>query len=161
VENDAARERVADVLSGLQDQLSAIAAAQKEQAALQVAAQTADGAIEVTVNAQGQLINTVIDKDYLDEHDFEELADHITAAAQAAARDAGQRVAQILAPINERHQKFSSFLDTVEKGLDFQDLVPPGLEGLVGMPRRSGPDAPGTGGSYDHGGEADFPRVRR
>jgi hypothetical protein len=78
---------------------------QKKQAALKLTAQAADGAVEVTVNARGQVVKTVVDKSYLDDHDFEDLGDHITEAAQAAARDAAGRVAKMLAPINERHKK--------------------------------------------------------
>jgi DNA-binding protein YbaB len=161
VSNEVARDRLTDVLAGLQDQLTDIAAMQKKQAALKLSAQAADGTIEVTVNARGQLIKTVIDNSYLDHHDFEELGDHITEAAQAAAQDAGRRVAEMLAPINERHKKFQSFSDIVEGGPDPKDLLPPGLDGFVGTPRRHEPAVPSAGGPYDDGGDADFPTVKR
>lgn len=159
--NEAARDRLTDVLGQLQDQLTDIAAIQKKQAALKVDAEAADGTVQVTVNARGQLVKAVIDKSYLDEHDFEELGDHVLEAAQAAAQDAGRRVAELLAPINERHAKFPSFSDIVEGIADPKDLVPPGLDGFAGVPGRKEPSASSPGGPYDDGGDGDFPTVRR
>ncbi|MGE2817904.1 YbaB/EbfC family nucleoid-associated protein [Mycobacterium heidelbergense] len=158
--NDAARDRVTDVLARLQDQLTDIAALQKKQAALRLNAQAADGTVEVTVDARGQLVKAVIDKSYLDDHDFEDLGDHITEAARAAAEDASRRVAEMLAPINERHKEFPSFSDIVENIPDPKDLVPPGLDAFVEAPRRQEPAAP-SGVGYDDRGDADFPTVRR
>jgi DNA-binding protein YbaB len=127
--NDAAGDRVTDVLAGVRDQLADIASLQKEQAALRVDARAADGAVQVTVDARGQLVETVIDKSYLDDHDFDDLGGYVTQAAQAAARDAGRRVAQMLGPINERHKSFPSYSDIV-KGV-------PELDYYSGMLKRA------------------------
>ena len=160
--NEEARDRLADVLGGLQDQLSDIGSLQKKQATLKLTAQAADGTVEVTVNARGQVVKTVVDKSYLDDHDFDDLGDHITEAAQAAARDAAGRVAEMLAPINERHKKFPSFSDIVEGLPDPTDLTPPGLDAVAGpRRRRESESASSTDGIYDDGGDADFPAVRR
>jgi DNA-binding protein YbaB len=157
--NEAAQDRLIDVLAGLQDQLTDIAAMQKKQAALTLTAQAADGTVEVTVNARGQVVKIVIDKCYLDDHEFEDLGDHIAEAAQAAAQDAAGRVAEMLAPINERHKKFSAFSDIVEGIPDPKDLMPPGLDAIAEAPQhREGFLA---GGLYDDGDDADFPTVRR
>ena len=77
-----------------------IAAMQQKQAALTASAAVADGLVEVTVNAQGRLLKTAIDESYLDEHEFDELADHITEAARRAADDAAQRVSEMIVPIS-------------------------------------------------------------
>jgi DNA-binding protein YbaB len=160
--NEAARDRVDDVLSGLRDQLVDIAAVRKKQAALKVDAQAADGTVEVTVNAWGQLVKTVIDKSFLDDHDFDELGDYITEAAQAAAREAGQRVAQMMAPINERRSNFPSLSDIVEGIPDPGELMPPGLDGSgPARPPRENSSGAFADGRYDDGEEeGGFPTVR-
>jgi DNA-binding protein YbaB len=127
--SDAAGDRVSDVLAGVRDQLADIASLLKKQAALRVDAQAADGAVQVTVDALGQLVKAVIDKSYLDDHDFDDLGGYIAEAAQAAARDAGRRVAAMLGPINERHKSFPSYSDIVEGG--------PGLDYYSGMLKRA------------------------
>lgn len=148
------------MLAGLQNQLSDIAGLQKKQAALKLTAQAADGMVEVTVNSRGQVVTVVIDKSYLDDHDFEDLGDHVAEAAREAARDAAGHVAELLAPINERHKKFPSFSDIIEGLPDPKDLTPPGLDAVAGVPqRREGVSLPG--GLYDDGDDADFPSLRR
>lgn len=128
MDNDAARERLGDVLAGLRDQLADYAELQKKQAALQIDAEVAEGTVVVTVNAQGQLVKTLIDNSFLDDHDFDDLGDYITEAAQTAAKDAGRRIREMLAPINERHATFPSLSDIVEGMPDPSDLMPPGLD---------------------------------
>jgi hypothetical protein len=71
VSTEAVRDRLDGVLVGLQSQVADVAAVARKQAALRVEGRAAEGAVEVTVNARGQLVNVVIDKSYLDEHDFD------------------------------------------------------------------------------------------
>jgi DNA-binding protein YbaB len=160
---DSARERVSDVLVGLRDQLADIAAVRKKQAALEVAARSAEGSVEVTVNARGQLVRTVIDQCFLDDHDFDELGGYITEAAQAAAAEAAGRVAELVAPINERHKRFPSFSDIVAGLPDPSDVMPPGLEVFTaGTAPQKGSSVLSVGGSYDDGNDGtEFPTVRR
>jgi DNA-binding protein YbaB len=160
---ESARDRLGDVLAGVRDQLADIAAVQKKQAELKVDGQAAEGSVEVTVNARGQVVNAVIDKSYLDDHDFEDLGGHITEAAQAAAGEAGRRVAEMLAPINERHKNLPSFSDIVEGLPELSDVLPPELDLFGAGPRRQGnSSASPAGARYDDGdGEAEFPAVRR
>lgn len=161
--NDAAREQAINVLAGLQSQMADIAAIQKKQAALRVDAQAAEGTVEVTVNARGQLVKVVIDKSYLDDHDFDELGGCILDAAQTAAQDAGQRVAEMLAPINERHKSLPTFADIVEGVSGPSGLTPPGLDGFMQAPAQKGSIGSSAGDGYDDGNEGgtEFPIVRR
>src|SRR5262249_5719341 len=133
------------------------------QAALEPSAQAADGTVEVTVNAQGQVVKTVIDESFLDDHDFDDLGDYVTEAAQTAAKDAGRRVAEMLAPINERHGELPSFFDVVAGLPDARDLMPPGFDAFG--PAASFGHGSSAGGLYDDGddgrGGAEFPTVRR
>jgi DNA-binding protein YbaB len=160
---ESARDRLGDVLAGVRDQLADIAAVQKKQAELKVDGQAAEGSVEVTVNARGQVVNAVIDKSYLDDHDFEDLGGHITEAAQAAAGEAGRRVAEMLAPINERHKNLPSFSDIVEGLPELSDVLPPELDLFGSGPRRKQDSSVSSAGTrYDDGdGGAEFPTVRR
>jgi DNA-binding protein YbaB len=158
-----AGDRLGEVLAGLRGQLVDFAAVQKEQAALCVEAQAAGGSVEVTVNARGQLVKAVVDESFLDGHDVGELGGYIVEAAQCAARDAQRRVAEMLAPINERHRTFPSFAEIVEGVPDLGDVMPPGLDVVGGAGHRDqGAGGFGAGGWCDDGeGGAEFPTVRR
>lgn len=162
MENDSAHDQGGEVLSGLRDQLADIAAMQKKQAELKVDGKAADGTVQVTVNARGQVVKTVIDKSYLDDHEFEELEGHITEAAQAAAGEAGRRVEEMLAPINARHSKFLSLSDIVDSLPDLSEVMPPGLEMFGLGSRRKDSSESAAGDRYDdRDGEAQFPTVKR
>jgi len=155
VSNDAARHQMTEFSALVQEQLADIAALQKRQAQLRASASAADGLVEVTVDAQGHVVETVIDETYLDDYEFEELADHVTEAAQAAAREAGRRVAAMLVPINERRKAFPSLSEIVDGAPDLRDLIPPGLDPFSAV-------APQRNAGRDEGGEETaFPTVRR
>ncbi|HET6734475.1 YbaB/EbfC family nucleoid-associated protein [Mycobacterium sp.] len=144
-----------EVLALVQEQMADIAAVQRRQAELTASAATADGLVEVTVNAHGHVIKTVIDEAYLDEFEFEELSDHITEAAQTAVRTAATRVAEMMASITERRQALPAFSEIVDGAPDLRDLVPPALESLVVAAPSADPD------DNDGTDESAFPTVRR
>jgi DNA-binding protein YbaB len=145
------RHQVTEVMALVQEQLSDIAAAQQRQAKLTANGAAADGTVEVTVNAAGQLIKTVIDESYLDDHEFDELGDHVTEAAKAAAGEAARQVAEIMAPISERRQALLSLSEDVEGAPDLAAVAPPWLDPFSAArpPRTRGDD------------ETIFPTVRR
>lgn len=162
MDGDVARDQAGDMLSSMWDQLADIAAMQKKQAELKVDGTAADGTVQVTVNAHGQVIKTELDKSYLDDHGFEELGGHITEAAQAAAAEAGRRVAEMLAPINERHNELPSLSDIVDSMPDLSDVMPPGLEMFGPGSRPQKDSSVSSDAKYDEGdGQAEFPTVRR
>jgi DNA-binding protein YbaB len=152
--NDGLRHQMTEVLALVQEQMADIAAVQRKQAELTATAVAADGLVEVTVNARGHVVKTVIDEDYLDEYEFEELADHITEAAQAAAQKAAQRVSQMMAPISERRKALPSLSQFVEGAPDLRDLTRAVFEHV---PEDRSRRDPGEGG----GDESVFPTVRR
>ena len=153
--NDELRHEMTEVLALVQEQMAEIATTQQKQAAVTATAAAADGLVEVTVNAQGQMIKTVIDEAYLDEHEFEELSEHITQAAQEAARDAVRQVTEMLVPISERRKRLPSLSDIVDGAPDLRDLVPSWLQPVA---------APGPRHDHDDDDgreESAFPTVRR
>jgi len=144
-----------EVLALVHEQMADIAAVQRKQAELTASGTAADGLVEVTVNAQGHLIKTVIDEAYLEDFEFEELSDHITEAAQAAAREAARRVAEMMAPITERRQGLPSLSEIVEGAPDLRDLTPPWLDPFGAARPRQDP------GESDGTDDTAFPTVRR
>jgi DNA-binding protein YbaB len=153
--NDARRHQMSEVLALVQEQMADIVAVQKKQAELTATGAAADGMVEVTVDARGQLVKTVIDESYLEEHEFEELGDHITEAAQAAARDASRRVAAMMVPISERRKAFPSLSEIVEGAPDLRDLTPAWLDPFAAARSQRSPD------DDDGSDETPFPTVRR
>jgi DNA-binding protein YbaB len=152
--NDALRHEMTDVLALVREQIADIAALQKKQAELTATGEAADGMVEVTVNAGGQLLKTVIDESYLDEFEFDELADHITEAAQAAVRDATHRMSEMMVPISERRKRFPSLSEFAEGAPDLRDLVPQWRQPVASMSRDERDDDEGM---QDNA----FPTVRR
>jgi DNA-binding protein YbaB len=144
-----------EVLAQVQEQMSDIAAVQRRQAELKATGESADGMVKVTVNAHGQLVETVIDESYLDEYEFEELSGHITEAAQTAAREAARRVAEMMAPITERRMALPSMSEIVEGAPDLRDFTPPWRDSFgVAEPRKDTDDR-------DGGDDTTLPTVRR
>lgn len=152
--NDARRHQMSEVLALVQEQMADIAVVQRKQAELTATADAADGMVEVTVDAHGHLIKTDIDESYLDDFEFEELPDHITAAAQAAAREAARRVADMMAPITRRREGLPSLSQIVEGAPDLRDLTPPWLDPFGADKRQQSPD------DGDRSGETRFPTVK-
>jgi DNA-binding protein YbaB len=161
VSGDVARERALDVVARLRDQVADIAAVGKRRAALRVEGVAAGGTVVVTVNAGGQLVKAVVDKSYLDDHEFEELGGHVVEAARSAAGEAAGRVEELMAPIAERHRGIPSFSELVDGLPDMGDVLS-GLE-VAGGGRSAGGGSGSSpvGGDDDGEGGAGFFTVRR
>ncbi len=144
-----------DVLAQVQEQMADLAAVQRKQAQLTASARAADGMVEVTVNAHGHLTQTVIDEAYLDEFEFEELADHITEATQTAIRNAATQMDEMLAPILERRRALPGLSEVIDGAPDLRDFKAPAFESSVVAARRT--DRDGDAGTD----ESAFPTVRR
>jgi DNA-binding protein YbaB len=152
--NETRRHQMTEVLAMVQEQMADIAAVQRKQAELTATAEAAEGMVAVTVNAHGQVVETVIDESYLDDFEFEELPDHITKAAQAAAQTAAQKVAELMVPITERRQGLPSLSQVIEGAADLRDLAPSWLDPFgVARPRQAPDDS-------DRRDETTFPTVK-
>jgi DNA-binding protein YbaB len=150
--NEARRHQLTEVLALVQEQMADIAAVQQKQAELTASAASADGLVEVTVNVHGHLLKTEIDESYLDEYEFSELGEHITEAAQAAARTAATLAAEMMAPIADRRRLFPALSEIADGAPDLRDLAPPALDPFGG---------PESGAEDDGSNESAFPIVRR
>lgn len=123
MDNDAARHELIDALALIQEQFADLAVVEEERAALSSSVTRADGTVTVTVNCDGVVIDTAVSETYLDDHDLADLGAHITAAARDAACDVEQKVADLLAPLAERRERFPSLSDIVEGAPDIRDLL--------------------------------------
>lgn len=151
--NDALRHQMTEVLALVQEQMADIAAVQREQAQLTANAKAADGLVEVTVDARGHVVETVIDETYLDEYELEELGGHVTEAAQSAAQLVAQRSAALMMPIEERRRMMPSLSDVVDSAPDLRDLT----RAVYGNDDAVRPGEP----EDDDRDESAFPTVRR
>ena len=88
-----------DIVASAEEHLTALKDVQRRRAELVGEATVADKMVTVHVNAQGVVIKTEIDEDFLDDYDLEDLAGFITEAAQRAAADVGRRGEELLAPL--------------------------------------------------------------
>ena len=157
--NDAARHQLEEVLALVQEQMADIADLQQKRAKLTAKATAADGAVEVTVNAQGTVIETVIDESYLADFDFADLGAHITAAAQSAAREIERRSAELLAPLTERRRQFPPISDVVNGVPDLGDLIPD--LGRCTDAGHNDADAKAADSKEDSEESSSYPTVRR
>lgn len=112
-----------EILAQAEEQMAEIAAIQKKQAALVTTASAADGLVTVSVNAQGVVIETKIDRDFLDEFDLDDLGRYITQAAQAAAKDVQSQAAALIAPAAERRKVFPSLSELIPDAPDIRDFT--------------------------------------
>lgn len=143
MDTDAARHELIDALALIQEQFADLAMVEEERATLSSSATSAGGTVTVTVDCDGVVIHTQVSENYLDDHDLADLGQHITDAAQAAARDIEQKVAELLAPLAQRREQMPSLSDIVEGAPDIREL----LSTRLAVPQRS--DEPD-----------DFPTVR-
>jgi DNA-binding protein YbaB len=107
VSNDSIRNDFGQVLALVQEQMRDLSNIQQQRSTMVAKATTADGTVEVTVNAQRTVVKTVVDESFLEDHEFGELGGHITTAAQAAVRQLDKRSEALLAPMNERRKAVS------------------------------------------------------
>lgn len=112
------------MLTLVEQQIADLAGLHQKRATLTATAAVADGAVQVTVDAQRMVIDTAIDESYFDNFDFVALGAHITAAAQSAAAEIAQRSAELLAPLAERRRRFPSLSGVVDDVPDLSDVLP-------------------------------------
>ncbi len=112
-----------DLMASAQEQIAQIQVVQQRRAALVAHASTADRMVTVHVNAQGVVIKTEIDPDFLDDYDFEDLPGFITDAAQQAAAKVAREGEALLAPLRKASQALPSLSDVLDGAPDLRDLA--------------------------------------
>lgn len=111
------------MLDGLNEQMRGIAEIQLKRSKLTATATACDERIQVTVNADGLLIQTVFGDDIAD-LSYDEIAEGMTEAVQKAASEAEARGQALMAPLRERKSKLPKLSDIIEGAPDLGSRMP-------------------------------------
>ncbi len=114
---------MATMLDGLQAQMRGIAELQQQRSKLTATAQACDKRITVTVNADGMVVETRFAENISD-LSYEEIAESVTAAAQAATQGVLARGRQLMQPLLERKKRLPKLSEFIEGAPDFEDILP-------------------------------------
>jgi len=139
---------MATMLDGLQDQFRGIAELQRQRSLLTATASVSDQRIQVTVNADGMVVATKFSDDISD-LDYDEIADYVTAAAQAATEGVLRRGRELMQPLIERKSRLPRLSEFIEGAPDLEDVIP------VAPPP---PKEPPTAATTHHDDDEDGPR---
>ncbi len=134
------------VLEGLDEQLRGIAEIQLRRSRLTAAARTCEQRIEVTVNADGLLIETKFADDISD-LTYDEIAAGMTAAVQQAAAEALRLGAELMQPLRERKTQLPKLSEIIEGAPDLGEMMPtaPPVPTRLEDYREAQPDGPADG----------------
>lgn len=117
------QEDMAIMLDGLSEQMRGIAEVQRKRAQLTATVTACEKRIEVTVNADGLLIETKFADDILD-LEMDEIALNITAAVQAAAAEVAQKAADLVKPLREHRDSLPPLSEIVDGLPTLGGLIP-------------------------------------
>lgn len=135
------QEDMAVMLNGLRDQMQGIAEVQRKRALLTATVTACEKRIEVTVNADGLLVDLKFADDILD-LEMDEIALNITAAVQSAAADVARQAAELAKPLREQRDSLPSLATIVDGAPDLGGLIPVAPETPKVPP--GSPDWPGN-----------------
>ncbi|MGW5750348.1 YbaB/EbfC family nucleoid-associated protein [Nocardia rhamnosiphila] len=139
--NERLQEDMATMLSGLSHQMRSIAEVQKKRALLTATVLAEEKRIEVTVNADGLLIDTKFADDILD-LTTDEIAVAITKAVQDAAAQVQKKARALMDPLLEHRNSLPKLSEMVEGVPDLAGLIPQSPETPTVSP--DSPDWPGN-----------------
>ncbi|MFI5720791.1 YbaB/EbfC family nucleoid-associated protein [Nocardia sp. NPDC051750] len=121
--NERLQEDMATMLSGLTHQMRGIAEVQKKRSLLTATVLAEEKRIEVTVNADGVLIDTKFADDILD-LTMDEIAAAITKAVQDAAAEVQQKARELMDPLLAHRNSMPKLSEMVEGAPDLGGLIP-------------------------------------
>ncbi|MGW5388294.1 YbaB/EbfC family nucleoid-associated protein [Nocardia sp. NPDC003963] len=139
--NERLQEDMATMLSGLSHQMRSIAEVQKKRSLLTATVLAEEKRIEVTVNADGLLIDTKFADDILD-LSMDEIAVAITEAVQDAAAQVQKKARELMDPLLEHRNSLPKLSEMIEGAPDLAGLIPQPLETPTVSP--DSPDWPGN-----------------
>lgn len=121
--NERVSADMAAMLDGLQDQLQGIAELQRQRSLLSATASVGDKRVQVTVNADGMVVETRFSADIAD-LSYDDIAEYVTAAAQAATEGVMRRSRELMRPLVERRGRLPKLSEIVEGAPDLEDFLP-------------------------------------
>ncbi|MFG1793016.1 YbaB/EbfC family nucleoid-associated protein [Nocardia sp. NPDC049149] len=121
--NDRLRADAATMMDALHEHLTGLADIQQQRMALTASASACDKRIQVTVNASGVLIGTVFADD-IGDLTYDEIAEAMTEAVQAAAADVERKGRALLQPLSERRSWLPKLSEMIEGAPNLDPEVP-------------------------------------
>ncbi|MBY8860889.1 YbaB/EbfC family nucleoid-associated protein [Nocardia sp. CA2R105] len=121
--NEAAKARLAELMQSVQAGIGEIARMQREHAKITASATAARRRVTVTVNADGDVIETRIAPNTTD-LTHEQLAQAFTKAAQDAAAQVRRRTREMVAEVQQNNARLPRLSEFVPGVADMQDLLP-------------------------------------
>ncbi|MFD4405713.1 YbaB/EbfC family nucleoid-associated protein [Nocardia sp. NPDC058499] len=121
--NERLQEDMATMLSGLSHQMRGIAEVQKKRSLLTATVLAEDKRIEVTVNADGVLIDTKFADDVLD-LTMDEIAAAVTKAVQDAAAQVQHKARELMDPLLTHRNSMPKLSEMIEGAPDLGGLIP-------------------------------------
>lgn len=121
--NERLQEDMATMLSGLSHQMRGIAEVQKKRSLLTATVLAEEKRIEVTVNADGVLIDTKFADD-IGDLTMDEIATALTEAVQAAAARVQQKARELMDPLLAHRNALPKLPEMIEGAPDLGGLIP-------------------------------------
>ncbi|MFG1794420.1 YbaB/EbfC family DNA-binding protein [Nocardia sp. NPDC049149] len=121
--NEAAKANLADLLDNVQTHLRSIGDAHQRRALLTASATACEKRIEVTVNADGVLIQTRFADDISD-LSYDEIAEAMTEAAQAAAAEVKLKAEELFKPLQRTRARLPTLSEIIPGMADLPELTP-------------------------------------
>ncbi|RJO75104.1 YbaB/EbfC family DNA-binding protein [Nocardia panacis] len=121
--NEAAKAELAELLTSVQTGIAEIARMQREHAKLTASATVAGKRVTVVVNANGDVIQTVLGRN-ADELTHAQLAQAFTEAQQQAAAAVRARTKAMVAQVRQKNARLPGLSDFVPGLPDLRELIP-------------------------------------
>ncbi|RDI43611.1 YbaB/EbfC family nucleoid-associated protein [Nocardia mexicana] len=131
--NETLKTDLADLLETVNDQIRSLEEAHRQRAQLTATASVYEGRVRVTVNADSVVVQTRFADD-IDDLTFSEIAEGVTAAAQAAAAEVTRRAEKLIEPMRRARSRLPTLSDLVEGLPDLQTKVPEPVRAPTDVP---------------------------
>lgn len=133
--NETAKADLADLLDTVQVQIQSLATAHQQRALLTATVTACEKRIQVTVNADGVLIETRFADDISD-LSYDEIASAMTEAVRSAATQVKAKAEELFEPLQKTRSRLPSLSDIVPGLPELRELLP--------QPQQAPTTAPGS-----------------
>ncbi|MEU7631373.1 YbaB/EbfC family nucleoid-associated protein [Nocardia sp. NPDC049220] len=159
--NEHRKADLADALDSLQQQVQLVAEMQQRRAGLTGTGTVPNDYVTITVNADNAVIQTQFSPD-IGELDFEEIAEAVTAAAQAAIADVARKVHLLTEPLAAQRRTTPTLQQMLEGLTGVSVELPDAPPATLVPPGSANHEFDGTATVSSEGGDYDErPRRRR
>ncbi|MFG1794953.1 YbaB/EbfC family nucleoid-associated protein [Nocardia sp. NPDC049149] len=157
--NERRKDDLAEALEGLQRHVQLVTELQERRAQLVGIGTVRDEYVTVTVNADNAVIQTKFSDD-IGELSFDEIAEAVTEAAQAAIADVTRKVQRLVEPVTANQRTMPSLEEMVESLTGVHTEIPDPPPAIM-VPPKSGAAESDSVATISGGGYEEQPRPRR